>query len=333
MEMTAVGDARYYLAQATAAATPEAQLAAALVAVETLLRQGTPPDGRDVAALIAAAPPGWLDRRDAVQLTRLAGVSERAVVAGDVDAMDAEQAVRLVGALLNRAAPRSVAPIAAPPPIASDHPPAPFTVTEVAPPPPAAPPRVAVMGLVLRAGLWITLAALLVSLGMLIIPLVGPAWSRWLVWLVAAGAVVLAVRDFLAVANTRPFSAAAGALVIGMLVGVGWAAASDLGWLPPLSYVTGVTPGMEVSRSAPPPQPSGVGVRVGGQALVVGTLGNGLRVRTQPTVGAPEITRFPDGTTVSILDGPRQADAFVWWRVRANSGVGWVADEWLEPIR
>jgi hypothetical protein len=97
--------------------------------------------------------------------------------------------------------------------------------------------------------------------------------------------------------------------------------------------VTGVAPGMGASRPAPLPEPSVGEVHVGGQALVVGTLGNGLRVRTQPTVGAPEVTRFQDGTTVSILDGPRQADAFVWWRVRGNGGVGWVADEWLEPIR
>lgn len=333
METTAVGDARFHLAQATAAPTPEAQLAAALVAAETLLRHGAPPDGRDLAALIATAPPGWLNRRDAVQLTRLADVAGRAVVAGDVDAMDADQAVRLVGGLLDRAAPSSVAPVAAPPLTVSGRPPAPSTVAVAPRPLLAAPPRVSVMGRLLRASLWIALAAILVSLGMLIVPLVGPSWSRWLVWLVVVGAATLAVRDFLAVARTRPLTAAAGALVIGLLIGIGWAAASDLGWLPPLSYVTGVAPGMGASRPAPLPEPSVGEVHVGGQALVVGTLGNGLRVRTQPTVGAPEVTRFQDGTTVSILDGPRQADAFVWWRVRGNGGVGWVADEWLEPIR
>lgn len=333
MEMTAVGDARHTLAQATSAPSPEAQLAAALTAAETLLRQGAPPDGRGLAALIAAAPPGWLDRREAVQLARLASVAERAVAAGDVDPLDADQAVRLVGALLGRAASGSSAPAVTSLPLASDRSATPFAVAEAPCPPPAAPPRVSVMGRLLRAGLWITLAAVLVSLGMLIIPLVGPAWSRWLVWLVAGGAMILALRDFLAVARIRPLTAATGALAIGLLVGVGWAAASDLGWLPPLTYVAGVTPGVGTFRSAPPPESSVEGVRVGGQALVVGTLGNGLRVRTQPTVGATEITRFPDGTTVSVLDGPRRADAFVWWRVRGNGGTGWVADEWLKPIR
>ena len=113
--------------------------------------------------------------------------------------------------------------------------------------------------------------------------------------------------------------------------GVGWAAAADLGFAPPLGYVTGQP---SVGAATAPVDPlTNNGVRVGGQALVVKTLGNGLRVRTQPTVNAAEVTRLPDGTTVSVLEGPRLADDFVWWRVRGNGSVGWVADEWLEPIR
>ena len=344
--MTVVGDARHYLAHASAASTPQAQLSAALIAAETLLRQGAPYDGRGLAALAASAPPGWLDRREVAQLTRLDSIAARVTAGSEVDPLDAEQATRLVSALIERVAsgqtnqgrvlvapPRGTeagSPLTSSPARATAMPsPLPRAADRIGQHAPAR--RVSVVGRVARAALWLALAVLLVTAGLLIIPLVGPSWSRWLVWLVAAGALLLAIGDLLAVARVRPVAAALAALVLGVSCGVGWAVAADLGLAPPLGYVTGQPPA--AAPAAPVDTPTNDSVQVGGRALVVKTLGNGLRVRTQPTVNAAEVTRLPDGTTVSVLEGPRLADDFVWWRVRGNGSVGWVADEWLQPVR
>lgn len=181
----------------------------------------------------------------------------------------------------------------------------------------------------LAAGLMTALAVLLLTLGQLILPLVGPPWTRWFVWLLAGGAVALAVRSLLGVARSHPWLAGAAAVLIGLGVGAGWASAADRGWLPPITYVLGWAP---TTPTAATPGTGGATLHVGGRALVVQTLGNGLRVRVQPTVGAAELVRLPDGTTVVLLQGPRSADGFTWWQVRGGTSVGWVADEWLAPI-
>jgi hypothetical protein len=71
---------------------------------------------------------------------------------------------------------------------------------------------------------------------------------------------------------------------------------------------------------------------IGPGALVVvqGTGGGGLNLREQPTTFAKKVGSVREGTVIPVLDGPREADDYVWWRVRAPDGTeGWAAGNWL----
>lgn len=70
------------------------------------------------------------------------------------------------------------------------------------------------------------------------------------------------------------------------------------------------------------PWPLAVGERV----VVAGTAPECLRVREGPDQDAREITCLPDGTQVTITDGPVEADSLQWWQV---DRLGWSASNWL----
>jgi WD40 repeat protein len=66
---------------------------------------------------------------------------------------------------------------------------------------------------------------------------------------------------------------------------------------------------------------------LGAQATVNTTNGDKLNLRGDAGTSAPIIMGLPDGAVVTLLDGPRQADGLVWWRVRtANNVEGWAAE-------
>ncbi len=71
---------------------------------------------------------------------------------------------------------------------------------------------------------------------------------------------------------------------------------------------------------------------VGSQAKVVGTGGSGLNVRSGAGTGNARIKTLPEGTTVEVIGGPKEADGFTWWQIRDQAGVtGWVASKFLSP--
>jgi hypothetical protein len=48
--------------------------------------------------------------------------------------------------------------------------------------------------------------------------------------------------------------------------------------------------------------------------------------------------RFPEGTQVTITEGPVEADGYTWWRIEADNVSGWSAEgdpetgtAWLQP--
>ncbi len=69
-----------------------------------------------------------------------------------------------------------------------------------------------------------------------------------------------------------------------------------------------------------------------------------LKVRTAPGVNNPEVTHvnyrgsMPPGIEGQIVDGPKSADGYTWWRVKFITGVeGWCAEgkggeSWLEKV-
>jgi hypothetical protein len=80
------------------------------------------------------------------------------------------------------------------------------------------------------------------------------------------------------------------------------------------------------ATSAPLPNPS-MGIMVGVRARVITTEGDFLNVRSGAGTSFAVIYEFAFDTRVTILEGPISAEAYTWWRVRADDGrEGWVVD-------
>lgn len=86
------------------------------------------------------------------------------------------------------------------------------------------------------------------------------------------------------------------------------------------------------------PSPTPLALRVGASAKIVNIAGSVLRSRKEPTIKAPATASFKEGEKVRILEGPVEADGFVWWKIEGDSGSGWSAQQskdgqvWLQPI-
>ncbi|HMQ34914.1 MAG TPA: SH3 domain-containing protein, partial [Chloroflexaceae bacterium] len=50
-----------------------------------------------------------------------------------------------------------------------------------------------------------------------------------------------------------------------------------------------------------------------------------LRAREAPGLQAPIVARIPEGSEVTLRDGPAEADGYTWWQVEAEGAAGWVA--------
>jgi hypothetical protein len=68
----------------------------------------------------------------------------------------------------------------------------------------------------------------------------------------------------------------------------------------------------------------------GATVVVHGTLGAGLNLREQPSTYSKVVGNVKEGATLVVLDGPKEADDYVWWRLQTSDGKeGWAAANWL----
>lgn len=91
------------------------------------------------------------------------------------------------------------------------------------------------------------------------------------------------------------------------------------------------TPRPTLTQIVPTPTPAPT-LQPNGYAVVSGLDGSVLRARSQPGTSAAIQTRFREGQTVRILEGPQSADNLEWWRVEADGVSGWAAAPYLTPI-
>jgi hypothetical protein len=98
-------------------------------------------------------------------------------------------------------------------------------------------------------------------------------------------------------------------------------------WVNPLTGGAGLPPFPAISGGTPPSPGSGT-LTVGGAAVVQTTEGDMLRVRTGPGTSFGVSFQVPNGTRVSILEGPvTSADGLIWWRIDApGRGTGWAVE-------
>jgi hypothetical protein len=76
-----------------------------------------------------------------------------------------------------------------------------------------------------------------------------------------------------------------------------------------------------------------VTVEIGKLVIVAGVDGDELNVRDNPGVqGTNIISRVPEGTVLTIVDGPRQADGFTWWQIQSADQTikGWAVSNFLQ---
>lgn len=84
-------------------------------------------------------------------------------------------------------------------------------------------------------------------------------------------------------------------------------------------------PGDSLSPTALPTPPRLL--RVGMTALVQTTGGEILNLRAEPTRQSAILLYLENGMRVQIIAGPLEAEGYVWWRVRLESGLeGWAVE-------
>jgi hypothetical protein len=77
------------------------------------------------------------------------------------------------------------------------------------------------------------------------------------------------------------------------------------------------------------PQEIAIGVYV----KVSGTGGGDLSFRAGPGTNYARLKIVAEGTVLKVLDGPSEADGYVWWQLQGVSDgvVGWAVADYLEP--
>ncbi len=74
-------------------------------------------------------------------------------------------------------------------------------------------------------------------------------------------------------------------------------------------------------------------LRPGSFAMVTGTDGAALLARKGPGKDKPVVARFPEGTTVKLIEGPQSANDLQWWRIELEGKTGWSAAPFLKPVK
>ena len=69
---------------------------------------------------------------------------------------------------------------------------------------------------------------------------------------------------------------------------------------------------------------------IGATVVVTGTGKDRLALRSDPGPHYSRIKLIKDGSTLTIIDGPVDADGFTWWKVRTQEGTdGWAVSDYL----
>lgn len=90
----------------------------------------------------------------------------------------------------------------------------------------------------------------------------------------------------------------------------------------------GNTPFTPWGRAMPTGEADSGELLVNDQALVQTTEGDSLNVRSGPGTTFSRVSQLSNGALVTLIEGPRSGEGFVWWRVRTSSGMeGWVVEE------
>jgi hypothetical protein len=74
-------------------------------------------------------------------------------------------------------------------------------------------------------------------------------------------------------------------------------------------------------------------IAIGTYVQVSGTKGNDLSFRDGPSTSHVRLNIVAEGSVLKVLDGPVEADGYVWWQLQdiSDGVVGWAVADYLEP--
>jgi len=74
-------------------------------------------------------------------------------------------------------------------------------------------------------------------------------------------------------------------------------------------------------------------ITIGIYVKVSGTGGNDLSFRDGPNTNYARLKIVAEGSVLRVLDGPVEADGYVWWQLQdvSDGMVGWAVADYLEP--
>ena len=84
-----------------------------------------------------------------------------------------------------------------------------------------------------------------------------------------------------------------------------------------------------------PPPPAAGSIVAGATVQVRGTGGDGLRLRTEPSLSAPIVALANEGEVFRVMEGPHSADGYTWWRLVSPNDAqrtGWAVDNYLSVL-
>ena len=138
----------------------------------------------------------------------------------------------------------------------------------------------------------------------------------------------------------------AGCLILVTLLSIGWTkpdparefgfAPADLTVIPAPTSTPNVTP-----TSTPDPLIFGTPtlapdvIGVGGYVQITGTDGEGLRLRSDPSLNGTPVFLGYEEEVFEVRDGPQEADGYTWWYLVApydETRAGWAASDFLGAI-
>ena len=156
-------------------------------------------------------------------------------------------------------------------------------------------------------------------------------------------------NDLSSILNIRVLLGAlgiAGLLILVTLLSIGWTKpdpARNFGFAPAdLTVIPAPTATPNVTATFTP-DPLIVGtptlapneIGLGGYVQIVGTDGEGLRLRTDPSLnGTPAFLGY-DEEVFEVREGPQEADGYMWWYLVApydETRAGWAASDFLGAI-
>ena len=104
---------------------------------------------------------------------------------------------------------------------------------------------------------------------------------------------------------------------------------------PPVVAPTATTPaGGGTAVATDTPDPGGpTDIYLGATVEVANTDGTGVNVRETASTSSAILTVFLDGTQSQTIDGPVEAEGFIWWQVTGNEvAAGWIVADYLVVI-